>query len=76
MEELLNELAEKAERLSYPRSDNISGLALRFISNEASDWLQQGDEAGSSPGEEGDELKSAIEKIEQVIREYEKEIDR
>jgi serine/threonine protein phosphatase PrpC len=76
MEELLNELAEKAERLSYPRSDNISGLALRYISNEASNRARQGEEAGSAPGEEGDELKSAIEKIEQVIREYEKEIDR
>lgn len=76
MDELLNEMAEKAERLSYPRSDNISGLALRFISNEAAEQAQQGEEAEGASGGEGDELESAIAKIEEVIREYEKEIER
>lgn len=76
MDDLLNEMAEKAERLSYPRSDNISGLALRFISNEASEHAHQGEESHSAQGEGEDELESAIAKIEEVIREYEKEIEK
>lgn len=76
VDDLLNEMAEKAESLSYPRSDNISGLALRFISNEADEKARQGEEAGGAPGEGEDELESAIAKIEEVIREYEKEIEK
>ncbi len=74
LDDLLNEMAEKAERLSYPHCDNISGLALRFISNESNQPRQQGEADPES--EEGDELESAIAKIEAVIKEYEKEIKR
>jgi len=74
LDELLNEMAERSERLSYPRSDNISGLALRFISNEAPEQAQAGDEARQAAAE-ADELESAIAQIEEVIKEYEKEID-
>ena len=76
MDDLLNEMAEKAERLSYPRSDNISGLAFRYISNEPSEKMQQGEEADGTAAGDGDELESAIAKIEEVIKEYEKEIER
>lgn len=77
LDDMLNNMAEKAEHLSYPRCDNISGLALRFISNEPSKQMQQAEvtQAGSGKGEE-DELESAIAKIEAMIREYEKEIGR
>jgi serine/threonine protein phosphatase PrpC len=74
LEELLNEMAERSERLSYPRSDNISGLALRYISNEVPEQAQHGEHAAKT-GEAGDELESAIAKIEEVIKEYEKEIE-
>jgi serine/threonine protein phosphatase PrpC len=76
LDDLLNEMAEKAERLSYPRSDNISGLALRFISGESPETAQLGEARNAAPAGEGDELESAIAKIEEVIREYEKEIDK
>lgn len=76
LDDLLNNMAERSERLSYPRSDNISGLALRFISNEVSEPVQQSEEDTSAANSAGDELESAIAQIEEVIREYEKEIER
>lgn len=72
LDELLNEMAERSEHLSYPRSDNISGLALRFFSNEAPE-AEQRVPATCSEGDVEDELESAIAKIEAVIKEYEKE---
>jgi serine/threonine protein phosphatase PrpC len=74
LDDLLNEMAERSEHLSYPRSDNISGLGLRFISNEAPLQVHAGKEADSARGQ-ADELESAIAKIEAVIKEYEKEIE-
>jgi serine/threonine protein phosphatase PrpC len=74
LDALLSEMGERSERLSYPRSDNISGLALRFLSNDDAEQEQAGDEVAAA--EEGDELQSAIAKIEAVIKEYEKEIER
>jgi serine/threonine protein phosphatase PrpC len=74
IEHCLYNMAEKAEQLSYPRSDNISVLALRFISNEAP--VQHGitdAQGGLLPAPE-DRLESAIAQIEQVLKEYEKEI--
>lgn len=76
LDDLLNHMAEQSERLSYPRSDNISGLALRFISNEESEPQQQSEEKNSAANRAGDELESAIAQIEEVIKEYEKEIER
>ncbi|MFO7594647.1 MAG: protein phosphatase 2C domain-containing protein [Pseudomonadota bacterium] len=76
LDDLLNEMAEKAERLSYPRCDNISGLALRYISNESTPQVPQ-EVTSAAPGQdETDELESAIAKIEAVLKEYEKEIKR
>jgi len=74
LDELLNGMGEKSERLSYPRSDNISGLALRFISNEKQEKAVTGEQP-ESIDDKADELESAIAKIEAVIKEYEKEID-
>lgn len=77
LDDLLNVMAEKAERISYPRSDNISGLALRFISNESSQSKPRSEEpSDNSQMKEVDELESAIAKIEEVLKEYEKEIKR
>jgi len=75
LEDLLNTMAEKSEHLSYPRSDNISGLALRFISNEAPRQEERDESTGHHTDESADELQSAIAKIEAVIKEYEKEIE-
>lgn len=75
LDDLLNEMAERSEHLSYPRSDNISGLALRFISNEPS-VQAEAEQTDVQAVEQEDELESAIAKIEAVIQEYEKEIKR
>ncbi len=75
LDDLLNAMGEKAERISYPRSDNISGLALRYISNEMPEKPQDIESITVQDGEV-DELESAIAKIEAVLREYEKEIDK
>lgn len=76
LDEALNVIAEKAEQLSYPKSDNISAVALRFVSAEGE---QKSTETGCGQ-ENGDDrvdsLEGAIAQIEEVIREYEKEIDR
>jgi len=75
LQQSLDLMAERAERNSYPRSDNISVIALRFISNH--------EPADTAPAETGvtrkrkdneDPLQSAIAQIEEVIKEYEKEI--
>jgi serine/threonine protein phosphatase PrpC len=73
LDDLLNEMAERSEHLSYPHSDNISGLALRFISNEVLEAAPAG-AATPAQSDKADELENAIAKIEAVIREYEKEI--
>ncbi len=76
LDDLLNQMAEKAERLSYPRCDNISGLALRYISNETDKAQQEEAASEGNSDDAADELESAIAKIEEVIREYEQEIKR
>ncbi len=74
LDDALNAIAEKAEKLSYPQSDNISALALRFISDEGEQSLDNTNQE-STDGNKEDPLEDAIAQIEEVIREYEKEID-
>lgn len=77
LEQALYNMAEKAEQISYPRSDNISAVALRFISSEGQQTDSSGQDAKRSPAKsEDDGIESAIAQIERVMREYEKEIDR
>lgn len=76
LDDLLNEMGEKAERLSYPHSDNISGLALRYLSGESTEPEQQGEQSQTGAAKQENELESAIAQIEEMIREYEKEIKR
>ena len=74
LEQSLYNMAEKAEQISYPRSDNISVLALRFLSAEAN-VRQQSEQNGQGKRRAGeDRLEIAIAQIEAVLREYEKEI--
>ncbi len=70
----LNELAERAERASYPQSDNISALALRFISSEGEQPLHNDNQRIQRVTGRKDSLEDAIAQIEEVIREYEGEI--
>jgi len=75
LEDALNDIAEKAEKMSYPRSDNISALAMRFISAEGEQTIDGA--KNERPVSEGrhDNLEDAIAQIEEVIREYEQEIE-
>lgn len=76
LDDTLNTLAEKAEQLSYPQSDNISALGMRYLSAEGGGL--HGEELGDSEQQEAnqDPLEDAIAQIEAVIREYEEEFDR
>ncbi len=74
-------LAERAEKASYPHSDNISAVALRWLAAEPGD-VDSGEEgepvtaevpseaAPATPEEPKDPLEKAIEDIERAIREY------
>ncbi|MGE0080444.1 MAG: PP2C family serine/threonine-protein phosphatase [Thiohalomonadaceae bacterium] len=76
----VNQLAEQAETNSYPHSDNISVLALRFVSRN------HGNAALSRPADtrksvatrrpRQERLEDAIEQIEEVLRKYENEMNR
>ncbi len=72
----LNELAERAERASYPQSDNISALALRFIACEGEQPIPRENERSRREIGHKDSLEDAIAQIEEVIREYEGEFDK
>lgn len=76
LEDTLNELAEKAEKLSYPRSDNISVLAMRFLSAEGDQGIGEVKRESQHRDRRHDSLAEAIAQIEEVIREYEAEIDK
>lgn len=76
LDEALNELAERAERDSYPQSDNISALALRFISSEGEQPLHTDSQRIQRVTGRKDSLEDAIAQIEEVIKEYEGEIEK
>ncbi len=68
----LDALTERAEQTRYPRSDNISALALRVRAlTPAAD--ETGPATDARPDLE-DRLSHAIEQIERTIREYEDEM--
>ena len=75
LDDIINTMAEQAEQLSYPHSDNISILAQRLLStvggNKKSEQQQR-----KKPTITGDPLESAIADIEAVIKEYEGELDK
>lgn len=75
LEQILYAMAEKAEKISYPQSDNVSALALRVCTNRAAGEDPDA-ELVSRRGLEGDQLRSAIAQIEQVMREYQNEINK
>jgi len=72
LEEALDWMAEEAERLSYPQSDNISAVALRYRGAESAET----DSGSKKKRDAGDKepVRDAIEEIEEVIRKYEDEM--
>ena len=81
LEHGLNQLAEEAEMASYPNSDNISGVALRWLAADkttgATDRDATAPEAPAAKPQEPqdkDELEQAIEDIHRAMLEYASEM--
>lgn len=75
----VNRLAEQAENNSYPNSDNISVLALRFVSRDHGERaLARADDVRAAPLRRArqENLEEAIEQIEEVLKKYENEMNR
>ncbi len=72
----LNDLAERAEAASYPKSDNATAVALRIISlQQIQPPAPQGQADGQpAPANSETPLDSAIEEIQRAIREYDGEM--
>jgi serine/threonine protein phosphatase PrpC len=76
LDDIINNMAEQAEQLSYPYSDNISVLALRLLSTAGGNGNHENtvQPPGVEEEESGDALEDAIAEIEAVLKEYEGEI--
>jgi len=81
LEQSLNRLADEAETASYPNSDNISGVAMRWLeARTAQPTAEPTDSEADSttpkaekPGEK-DQLEEAIENIHRAMLEYASEM--
>lgn len=68
----LEQLAEDAERASYPRSDNISAVALRWLEHKAIQPQAPLAQAQAAPR---DPLDAAIDEIQRALAEYGSELE-
>lgn len=76
LDDIINGMAQEAEQLSYPNSDNISVLALRLLSTSGGSKVTTEEKRGSNARDSDDPLQSAIAEIEAVIKQYEGEIEK
>ncbi len=76
LDDIINGMAQEAEQLSYPNSDNISVLALRLLSTSGGSKVTTEEKRGSNTRDSDDPLQSAIAEIEAVIKQYEGEIEK
>ena len=81
LEHSLNQLAEEAESASYPNSDNISGVALRWLAADRTTRVTRpGVTTPDTPmpdspeAQDKDELEQAIEDIHRAMLEYASEM--
>ena len=81
LDKAVEAMAEAAEKLSYPASDNISAVALRVSASP--EEMEAQDENTTEPAERNsealataseDDLDSAIQRIRDAIKEYEHEL--
>ncbi len=74
LDDALEFLAERAESSSYPYSDNISGVALRWhgLARQPDAKTHHGQRQQRGPG---DDLDSAIDEIQRALAEYGHELD-
>ncbi|MDH3355254.1 MAG: protein phosphatase 2C domain-containing protein [Chromatiales bacterium] len=74
--ELTERLASMAEKNSYPNSDNVSVMTLKVDEVNHSSHIQQSLLNSKKQSESGEaKLQSAIDQIQQVMAEYEDELD-
>ena len=74
LEDAINKLAERAEKLSYPNSDNITAAAVQVMSLQLSGRLRTGERKVPSQPRNEDSIVSAINHIQKTINEYEGEM--
>ncbi|MCK5639909.1 MAG: serine/threonine-protein phosphatase [Gammaproteobacteria bacterium] len=76
MENAAQYLAEQAEKNSYPNSDNISVLLFQLTHLEETDLQQQEEKksAKNKTGENSETLRTAIEQIENIFKQYQGEL--
>ena len=76
LDDIINAMAQEAEQLSYPHSDNVSVIALRLLSTvgESKEKIEQ--KQGAQQHSSDDPLENAIADIEAVIKQYEGEIEK
>jgi len=84
LDKAVNLMAESAEKASYPKSDNISVVALRLLPDAEIDAFgpdsvfhaaeEDTSEKPKKPKKYKDKLNNAIDDIEQALKEYESEI--
>ena len=76
LDDIINAMAQEAEQLSYPHSDNVSVIALRLLSTvgESKEKIEQKQSAQQHSSD--DPLENAIADIEAVIKQYEGEIEK
>lgn len=81
LDDAVNKIAEEAERSSYPKSDNISVIALRLLPDMEvnTDFNLNESTTATAPTVEAsgkDQLRDAIEHIRGAINEYQDEIEK
>jgi serine/threonine protein phosphatase PrpC len=74
LDDIINAMAEQAEQLSYPHSDNISVLALRLLSTAGGKKEVVVQHKSKAQRRSDDPLQSAIAEIEAAIKAYEGEL--
>ncbi len=74
LDDIINTMAQEAEQLSYPNSDNISVLALRLLSTAGKNKPKTSAQQDKKAQAGDDPLESAIADIEAIIKQYEGEI--
>ncbi len=75
LEEATNAMAEEAEAGAYPRSDNVSVVAFRLLAN-TSDRRRRPIKLVQPERPSKEKVEKAIDHIQKMIEEYEKEINR
>lgn len=73
LNDALNQLAERAEQVSYPASDNITALAFQLMSVRLSGKTVEAEK--NDPQKAADPLDNAIGEIERAIKQYGEEMD-